>query len=67
MYDLIVSDLQDAVANLSDGGANDQASKAAAEGILAKVYLTLGRYSEAQTLLESIMSPSRGFCFRERF
>lgn len=61
VYDFIVSDLQDAVANLSDGGANDQASKAAAEGILAKVYLTLGRYSEAQTLLESIMSHQEGF------
>ncbi len=67
VYDLIVSDLQDAVANLSDGGANDQASKAAAEGILAKVYLTLGRYSEAQTLLESIMSPSRGFSLENDF
>jgi len=67
VYDLIVSDLQDAVANLSDGGANDQASKAAAEGILAKVYLTLGRYSEAQSLLESIMSPSRGFSLENDF
>ena len=67
VYDLIVSDLQDAVANLSDGGANDQASKAAAEGVLAKVYLTLGRYSEAQTLLEGIMSPSRGFALENDF
>lgn len=61
VYDLIVSDLQTAVANLSDGGPNDRASKAAAEGLLAKVFLTIGRYSEAQTLLESIMDPSRGF------
>jgi hypothetical protein len=67
IYDLILSDLQNAVANLSDGGSNDAASKAAAEGLLAKVYLTLGRYSEAQTLLESIMNPARGFALENDF
>lgn len=67
IYDLIVADLQTAVANLTDGGPNDRASKAAAEGLLAKVYLTLGRYSEAQTLLESIMDPARGFGLQTNF
>jgi hypothetical protein len=67
IYDLIVADLQTAVANLTDGGPNDRASKAAAEGLLAKVYLTLGRYSEAQTLLESVMDPARGFGLQTNF
>lgn len=67
IYDLIVTDLQTAVANLTDGGPNDRASKAAAEGLLAKVYLTLGRYSEAQTLLESVMDPARGFGLQTNF
>ena len=67
IYDLIVVDLQTAVANLTDGGPNDRASKAAAEGLLAKVYLTLGRYSEAQTLLESVMDPARGFGLQTNF
>ena len=67
IYDLIVADLQTAVANLSDGGPNDRASKAAAEGLLAKVFLTLGRYSEAQTLLESVMDNSRGFGLETNF
>lgn len=67
IYDLIVADLQTAIANLSDGGPNDRASKAAAEGLLAKVFLTLGRYSEAQTLLESVMDNSRGFGLETNF
>ena len=66
IYDLIESDLITAVANLSDT-YTDRASKAAAEGMLAKVYLTLGRYAEAQSLLESIMSPARGFGLQNDF
>tara|TARA_R110002073_G_scaffold108336_2_gene243323 strand:- start:2430 stop:3899 length:1470 start_codon:yes stop_codon:yes gene_type:complete len=67
IYDLIVSDLQTAVANLTDGGAKDQASKAAAQGLLAKVFLTLNRYGEAQSLCEDIMNPSRGFVLENDF
>lgn len=67
IYNLIVSDLETAVANLTDGGSNDQASKAAAEGLLAKVFLTLGRYGEAQSLCESIMNPARGFILESDF
>ncbi|GAB7255903.1 RagB/SusD family nutrient uptake outer membrane protein [Polaribacter sp. OB-PA-B3] len=66
IYDLIVSDLESAVANLDDT-FKDRASKAGAEGLLAKVYLTLGRYGEAQSLLESIMNPSRGFGLESDF
>lgn len=66
IYALIESDLQTAIANLDDS-SKDRASKAAAEGILAKVYLTLGRYGEAQSLLESIINPSRGFALQTDF
>ena len=65
-YDLIVSDLQTAISNLDDT-YKDRASKAGAEGLLAKVFLTLGRYGEAQVLLESIMNPSRGFGLESNF
>lgn len=66
IYDLIVADLQTAVAGLDDG-SKYRASKAAAETLLAKVYLTLGRYGEAQSLLESVMMPSRGFSLEGNF
>ena len=66
IYDLIVADLQTAVAGLDDG-SKYRASKAAAETLLAKVYLTLGRYGEAQSLLESVMMPSRGFSLECNF
>jgi len=66
IYTSIVSDLQIAVAGLEDG-SKFRASKAAAETLLAKVYLTLGRYGEAQTLLESVMNPSRGFALEANF
>lgn len=56
IYELIVSDLQTAISGL-DNSYKNRASKAAAQTMLAKVYLTLGtNYSEAQTLLESVMS-----------
>ena len=66
IYELIVSDLQTAVSGLQDG-SKYRASKAAAETLLAKVYLTLNRYSEAQTLLESVMNPGRGFALEANF
>jgi len=64
IYDLIVSDLQTAVAEL-DNTYKTRASKAAAQGLLAKVYLTLGNYLEAQNLCESIMG--EGFSLEPNF
>ena len=65
IYDLIISDLQTAVTNL-DNSYKNRASKAGAQTLLAKVYLTLGiNYSEAQTLLESVMSS--GFSLEPNF
>jgi len=55
IYDLIVSDLETAAANLSNGEYT-RASKASAEALLAKVHLTLGNYLEAQVLCENVMS-----------
>lgn len=67
IYDLIVSDLEFAAQNLTDEGPKDRASRAAAQGLLAKVYLTLGRYGEAQSLCEDIMNPARGFTLLSDF
>lgn len=59
IYDLIVSDLETAAANLQNG-EYARASKAAAETLLAKVHLTLGNYLEAQTLCENVMGYGYG-------
>lgn len=64
IYELIVSDLEVAVANL-DNTHKNRASKAAAETLLAKVHLGLGNYSEARTLLESVMAS--GFTLEPEF
>ena len=66
IYKLIEDDLLTAVANLDDNTKN-RASKAAAQALMAKVYLTLGEYSQAQTLCESIMNPARGFSLESNF
>ena len=64
VYNLIVSDLETAAANL-DNSNKGRASKAAAEALLAKVHLTLGNYSEARSLCESVMS--YGFNLEDNF
>ena len=58
IYQLIISDLTIAVASLDDSTPKFRASKAAAEALLAKVYLTTGNYAGAQELCESVMSKS---------
>jgi len=57
VYEQIVEDLQEAVNNL-DNSYKSRASKAAAQGILAKVYMTQpGRdYSAAKQLCEAIIN-----------
>lgn len=64
IYDLIVSDLETAVSGL-DNSYKSRASKAAAQALLAKVHLTLGNYSEAQTLCEAVMGS--GFSLQSNF
>ncbi len=56
IYDLIVADLQFAVASSLDNSSRSRASKAAAQTFLAKVYLTLGdNFLDAQRLLEDVI------------
>ena len=56
VYDLIISDLQFAISSL-DNSYKNRASKAAAQAMLAKVYLTLHiNYVEAQLLCEAVIA-----------
>src|SRR5690625_386910 len=57
IYDLIISDLTDAVALLPEPGAADhgRASKAAAEALLGKVYTYRKAYDQARPYLESVI------------
>lgn len=60
VYELIISDLQRAIETLDNSHIN-RGSKAAAQALLAKVYLTLGtNYVDAQILCESIMTSGYG-------
>lgn len=58
VYALIESDLIDAIAVLPtrSGIAEGRATKGAASGILAKVYLTQGKHSEAKALLDELVT-----------
>ncbi|KZS41856.1 hypothetical protein AWE51_19935 [Aquimarina aggregata] len=57
IYELIINDLQFAVASDLDNSFRTRASKAAAQTFLAKVYLTLGtNYLDAQRLLETVIA-----------
>ncbi|PKG50618.1 RagB/SusD family nutrient uptake outer membrane protein [Olleya sp. 1-3] len=65
IYDVIIDDLTTAVAGL-DNTYKTRASKAAAQALLAKVYLTTGtNYGLAQTLCESVMG--EGFVLEPNF
>jgi hypothetical protein len=57
IYTQIAQDLQEAI-NILDNSYKSRASKAAAQGLLAKVYLTQGspNYNEAQQLCQTIIS-----------
>lgn len=58
VYDFIIADLQTAINGLNNTYVN-RASKAAAQALLAKVYLTRGsNFTEAQVLCESVMAGS---------
>ncbi|WP_324025480.1 RagB/SusD family nutrient uptake outer membrane protein [Maribacter sp. BPC-D8] len=67
VYDQIIADLEEAVTVL-DNSSKSRASKAAAQGILAKVYLSLESpdYSAAQQLCESIVN-SGSFSLESNF
>ena len=66
IYDFIEADLDFAVNNLDNSGSKNRGSKAAAQGLLAKTYLTQNeKYLEAQLLLEDVMSA--GFMLEPNF
>lgn len=66
VYDLIETDLLTAISSDLDNSSKLRGSKAAAQALLAKVYLTLGtNYTEAQSLCESVMSS--GFALEADF
>lgn len=57
MYDFIVSDLTQAIPSLPGQiTTRFRMSKAAAEGILGKVYMFMGRYEQALPLLDSALT-----------
>ena len=58
VYDFIVTDLTHAVDLLptKSSVAEGRATKAAAQALLAKVYLTLNKYAEAKALLEDVIN-----------
>ena len=67
VYALIISDLQTAIQNL-DNQYKGRASKAAAQALLAKVYLTLGtNYSDAQLLCEAVLNPASGYTLQTNY
>jgi len=62
VYDQIIIDLSDAITCLPEtiaAGEFGKVSKWAAEGILARVYLTLKDYSSAKLLLEDIVNSQK--------
>ena len=56
IYEVIISDLQFALENLTNTSDRLRASVPAAQGLLAQVFLTLGEYGQAQGLLEDIIN-----------
>ena len=56
VYDVIISDLEFALGNLTNTTNQYRASIPAAQGMLATVHLTVGNYLAAQGLLEEIIN-----------
>ncbi len=70
VYDTIIQDFQIAAKKLPMSySSNDEgrATKGAAIGMLAKVYLTLHRYSNARLLLEELMKPPYNYALMENY
>lgn len=66
IYDLIESDLLEAIDSGIDNASKSRASKAGAQALLAKVYLTTGvNYLDAQILCEQVMAS--GFALESNF
>lgn len=61
VYQLIISDLQEAETNLQavTGLSKSRASVGAAKALLGKVYLTMHQYSDAATVLNDVISSGK--------
>lgn len=58
---IIIPDLQDAIAGLDNSGlANGRASQIAARGILGKVYVQIGNFADAATILGTVIGNAPG-------
>lgn len=57
---VIIPDLNDAIAALSTTASNGKASKMAAQGMLGKVYMQMGNFSSAQAPLAAVVNGAEG-------
>lgn len=66
---VIIPDLQDAVAGLDVEIVNGRASRLAAQGILGKVYATMGDYASAEPQLAAVVNgaSAAGIALKENF
>lgn len=64
-YDFMIADLQEAINQLPlKVGSRTRFSRAAAEGILGKIYLFAGRYQEALTMFNACFADMQGMGVR---
>ncbi len=66
VYDFIIKDLKEAEADLPDEWGSDyfdraRATKAAANGLLSRVYLTMGDYANSNTYADRVIASPRGY------
>lgn len=57
---VIIPDLTDAIAALGTTSSNGRANKLAAQGMLGKVYMQIGDFSNAQTQLAAVVNGAEG-------
>ncbi len=58
--DVIIPDLQDAIASLSATSENGRASSLAAQSLLGKVYMHMGNFGSAEPILASVVNSAAG-------
>jgi starch-binding outer membrane protein, SusD/RagB family len=62
VYEAIIADLKEAAVHLANGrevAENGRANEAAAQALLAKVYVTLQRYAEAEAPLKAVIQSGK--------
>lgn len=56
VFELIITDLENAMSALSTTASGGRATSIAAEALLGKVYATMGRYGDAETTLGNVVN-----------